>query len=70
MQCLGKTELEEGEECYFTSRTLYQLMKYSYMRNQIIMRPCGATSYRTYNSYHLSSISLSQHNQTEQRTNA
>ena len=24
-------------------------------------------SYRTYNSYHLSSISLSQHNQTEQR---
>ena len=24
-------------------------------------------SYKTYNSYHLSSISLSQHNQTEQR---
>ena len=27
------------------------------------------TSYRTYNSYHWSSISLSQHNQTEQRKN-
>ena len=26
-------------------------------------------SYRTYNSYHWSSISLSQHNQTEQRKN-
>ena len=26
-------------------------------------------SYRTYNSYHWSSISLSQHNQTEQRQN-
>ena len=27
-------------------------------------------SYRTYNSYHWSSISLSQHNQTEQRKNS
>ena len=31
MQCLGKTGWEEGEEeCYYTSRTLYQHMKYSY----------------------------------------
>ena len=28
---------------YYTSRTLYQLMKYSYMRKQIVMRPYGAT---------------------------
>ena len=35
MQCLGKTELEEGEEeCYYTSGKLYQHMKYSYRRKQ------------------------------------
>ena len=33
MQCLGKTEWEEGEEeYYYSSRTLYQHMKYSYRR--------------------------------------
>ena len=43
MQCLGKTELEEGEEeCYHTSRKLYQHMKYSYRRKQIVMMPYGA----------------------------
>ena len=65
MQCLGKTEWEEGEEeYYYTSRKIYQHMKYSYKRKQIAMKPYGATtSYRTYNSYHWSSISLSQHNQ-------
>ena len=31
------------EECYYTSRTLYQHMKYSYRRKQIVMRPYGAT---------------------------
>ena len=31
---------------------------------------CNLVSYRTYNSYHWSSISLSQHNQTEQRNNS
>ena len=30
---------------------------------------CNLISYRTYSSYHWSSISLSQHNQTEQRKN-
>ena len=28
---------------YYTSRTLYQHMKYSYKRKQIVMRPYGAT---------------------------
>ena len=32
-----------GEEYYYTSRTLYQHMKYSYRRKQIVMRPYGAT---------------------------
>ena len=32
-----------GEEYYYTSRTLYQHMKYSYKRKQIVMRPYGAT---------------------------
>ena len=41
-------------------------MKYSYRRKQIVIRP--QLSYRTYISYHWSrSISLSQHNQTEQK---
>ena len=35
MECLGKTEWEEGEEeCYYTSRTLYQPMKYSYTEEE------------------------------------
>ena len=35
--------MEEGEdECYYTSRKLYQHMKYSYRRKQIVMRPYGA----------------------------
>ena len=45
MQCLGKTEWEEGEEdeeYYYTSKTLYQHMKYSYRRKQIAMKPYGA----------------------------
>ena len=43
MQCLGKTEWEEGEEEYYdTSRTPYQHMKYSYRRKQIAMKPYGA----------------------------
>ena len=43
MQILGRTEWEEGEaECYNTSRTLYQHMKYSYRRKQIAMMPYGA----------------------------
>ena len=43
MQCLGKTEWEEGEEeYYYTSRTIYQHMKYSYRRKQIAMKPYGA----------------------------
>ena len=29
-------------ECYYTSRKLYQHMKYSYRRKQIVMRPYGA----------------------------
>ena len=33
---------EEEEECYYTSRKLYQHMKYSYKRKQILMRPYGA----------------------------
>ena len=67
MLCLGKTEWEEEEEeCYYRSRKLYQHMKYSYTRKQIVMRQI---SYRTYSSYHWSSISLSQHNQREQRKN-
>ena len=36
--------IKEGqEEYYYTSRTLYQHMKYSYKRKQIVMRPYGAT---------------------------
>ena len=27
------------EECYYTSRKLYQHIKYSYRRKQIVMRP-------------------------------
>ena len=43
MQCLGKTEWEKGEEeYYYTSRTIYQHMKYSYRRKQIAMKPYGA----------------------------
>ena len=43
MQCLGKTEWEEGEEEYYcTSRTIYQHMKYSYRRKQMAMKPHGA----------------------------
>ena len=35
--------MEEGEEeCYYTSRKLYQHMKYSYKRKPIVMRPYGA----------------------------
>ena len=34
---------KRGEEYYYTSRTLYQHMKYRYMRKQIVMRPYGAT---------------------------
>ena len=30
---------EEEEECYYTSRKLYQHMKYSYTRKQIVMIP-------------------------------
>ena len=30
------------EEYYYTSRTLYQHLKYSYRRKQIAMRPYGA----------------------------
>ena len=38
-----KDRIEEGEEeCYYTSRKLYQHMKYSYRRTQIVMRPYGA----------------------------
>ena len=38
-----KTEWEEEEEeCYYTSRKLYQHMKYSYKRKQIVRRPYGA----------------------------
>ena len=37
-----KDRIEEGEECYYTSRKLYQHMKYSYRRKQIVMRPYGA----------------------------
>ena len=33
---------KEEEECYYTSRKLYQHMKYSYTRKQIVMRPYGA----------------------------
>ena len=53
--------------------TVYQgkytsIMKYSYRRKQIAMRPYGANySYRAYNSYRWSSISLSQYNQTVKR---
>ena len=43
MQCLGVTECEEEEEeSYYTSRKLYQRMKYSYKRKQIAMRLYGA----------------------------
>ena len=43
MQCLGKTEWEEGEDkYYYTSRTLYQHMKYSYRRKQMARKPYGA----------------------------
>ena len=31
------------EKYYYTSRKLYQHMKYSYTRKQIVMRPYGAT---------------------------
>ena len=31
-----------GDECYYTSRKLYQHMNYSYRRNHIAMRPYGA----------------------------
>ena len=42
MHCLGKTERDEGEdEYYYTPRTLYQHMKYSYRRKQIAMKPYG-----------------------------
>ena len=38
-----KDILEEGEEeCYYTSSKLYQHMKYSYRRKQIVMSPYGA----------------------------
>ncbi len=37
-----KDREEEEEECYYTSRKLYQHMKYSYRRKQIAMRPYGA----------------------------
>ena len=30
------------EECYYKSRKLYQHMKNSYKRKQIVMRPYGA----------------------------
>ena len=30
------------QECYYTSMKLYQHMKYSYRRKQIVMRPYGA----------------------------
>ena len=33
-----KDREEEEEECYYTSRKLYQHMKYSYRRKQIVMR--------------------------------
>ena len=71
MRCLGKTEWGAGEEeFYYTSMKLYQHTKYSYRKKQIVRRPYGATySYRTYNNYNWSSISLSQHNHTEQRKN-
>ena len=40
MWCLGKTEWEEGEEeFYYTSRKLYQHMKYSYRKKPIVRRP-------------------------------
>ena len=42
MQCLGKTGLDEGEEEYYTSRTVCQHMKYSYRRKHIAMKPYGA----------------------------
>ena len=39
----ARTDWEVGEEeCYYTSRTLYQHMKYIYRRKQIAMRPYGA----------------------------
>ena len=34
---------EGEEEYYYTSRTLYQHMKYNYKRKQIVMMPYGAT---------------------------
>ena len=38
-----KDRMGKGEEkCYYTSRKLYQHMKYSYMRKQIVMGPYGA----------------------------
>ena len=47
-ECLGKTEREEREEeCYYTSR------KINNRRKQIVM---VQISYRTYNSYHWSSL--------------
>ena len=36
---MGKGE----EEVYYTSRKLYQHMKYSYRKKQIVWRPYGAT---------------------------
>ena len=39
-----KDRMEEGgEEFYYTSRILYQRMKYSYRKKQIVMRNYGAT---------------------------
>ena len=32
-----------GQEFYYTSRKLYQHMKYSYRKKQFVMRPYGAT---------------------------
>ena len=34
--------VRRGGEYYYTSRTLYQHMKYSYKRKQIVMRTYGA----------------------------
>ena len=40
MSCLGKIEWGEEEvECYYTSRKIYQHIKYKYRRKQIAMMP-------------------------------
>ena len=35
--------LKGEEEFYYTSRKLYQHMKYSYRKKQVVRRACGAT---------------------------